>query len=234
MGLFRNNFSENVKLKICGVTRTEDILRCYQLGVDAVGFLVSNPNNEYPTDKLHPYEAKSLINIVPSTMSSVLLVKHRIQLDEIVELVEETMPNVLQIQEESVTPKNMKLLRDRYKNIEIIRTTHLKSEDTFDSIKKKIEPYLDVADAILLDSAKGGSGKKHNWEVSVKVVEFLKTKKIASVLAGGLHLYNVEEAIKQAKPDMVDIMSGARLEVPVRGVLNIQKVKGLTDLINRR
>ncbi|KAK7305884.1 hypothetical protein VNO77_43796 [Canavalia gladiata] len=62
-----------------------------------------------------------------------------------------------------------------------------------------------LVDWVLVDSAKGGSGKAFNW------AQF-KLPKIRSkygwLLAGGIHPDNVSEALSTLKPDGVDVSSG--------------------------
>ncbi|KAK8949573.1 hypothetical protein KSP39_PZI005753 [Platanthera zijinensis] len=62
-----------------------------------------------------------------------------------------------------------------------------------------------LVDWILVDSAKGGSGKGFNWQKFQ--IPSIKSKH-GWLLAGGLHPYNVCEAIATLKPDGVDVSSG--------------------------
>ena len=78
--------------------------------------------------------------------------------------------------------------------------------------------FCDLAefvDAILLDSGNptleikelGGTGRRHDWTLSRKIVE---TCGKPVFLAGGLRPANVREAIIQVKPFGIDICSGVR------------------------
>ncbi|XP_074561235.1 N-(5'-phosphoribosyl)anthranilate isomerase 1, chloroplastic-like [Curcuma longa] len=62
-----------------------------------------------------------------------------------------------------------------------------------------------LVDWILVDSAKGGSGKGFNWH-KFKLPSV--RSKHGWLLAGGLHPDNVAEAIGALKPDGVDVSSG--------------------------
>lgn len=62
-----------------------------------------------------------------------------------------------------------------------------------------------LVDWILVDSAKGGSGKGFNWQKFQ--IPSIKSKH-GWLLAGGLHPYNVCEAIATLRPDGVDVSSG--------------------------
>ncbi|KAK9159092.1 hypothetical protein Scep_005666 [Stephania cephalantha] len=62
-----------------------------------------------------------------------------------------------------------------------------------------------LADWVLVDSAKGGSGKGFNW--SRFKLPTIKSKK-GWLLAGGIKPENVHEAIVTLKPDGIDVSSG--------------------------
>ncbi|KAJ3692219.1 hypothetical protein LUZ60_012569 [Juncus effusus] len=67
------------------------------------------------------------------------------------------------------------------------------------------EDYCSLVDWVLVDSAKGGSGKGFNWkEFKLPSVE----SKNGWLLAGGLHPENVKEAFSLLQPDGVDVSSG--------------------------
>jgi len=72
-----------------------------------------------------------------------------------------------------------------------------------------------TADALLLDSGNptlavkelGGTGRRHDWSLSRRIVE---ASSVPVYLAGGLNAANVREAIETVKPYGVDICSGVR------------------------
>ncbi|XP_020573388.1 N-(5'-phosphoribosyl)anthranilate isomerase 1, chloroplastic-like [Phalaenopsis equestris] len=63
----------------------------------------------------------------------------------------------------------------------------------------------DLIDWVLVDSAKGGSGRGFNWQ-KFKVPS--RSSRCRWLLAGGLHPDNVCEAIVTLRPDGVDVSSG--------------------------
>lgn len=229
MSLFKNRNSSKIKLKICGITRLTDILICRQLGIDAVGFLVKDTKPASLTDILLPEEAKILIARVPSPLVSVLLIKYT-DYEKIEKLIDYVCPAAVQIQEDRISPEKVRRLRTQYKDIEIIRTIHVSERDRLEDIRQRISLYIDFVDAILLDSAEGGSGRVHDWKISAVIAREVKTEGKAVVLAGGLNVGNLQEAIETVRPDMVDIMSGARFE---KGIIDSVKVEKLSEVVNR-
>jgi phosphoribosylanthranilate isomerase len=93
----------------------------------------------------------------------------------------------------------------------------------------EISKYVDM---LLLDSGNpnlatkelGGTGKTHNWQISLEIV---KQVDIPVFLAGGLNPDNVAEAVKTVKPFGVDVCSGVRTD----GILSTQKVNSFIQKI---
>jgi phosphoribosylanthranilate isomerase len=82
------------------------------------------------------------------------------------------------------------------------------------------------AEAILLDSsaagARGGSGISFDWNL----IQGLKTDKNL-ILAGGLNLQNVEQAIGEVKPWCVDVSSGVEED----GMKSFKKIKDFIEKV---
>ena len=82
------------------------------------------------------------------------------------------------------------------------------------------------AEAILLDSsaagARGGSGISFDWNL----IKDLKTDKNL-ILAGGLNLQNVEQAIGEVKPWCVDVSSGVEED----GMKSFKKIKDFIEKV---
>ena len=233
MKLFGRHPGDFIKIKICGLTCGEDIDMCSDLHVNAIGFLVKDARGEFPTDKLTPRQARELIARTPDSLSTVLLVRNRDQLREISDLIELTRPSAIQLQEETVTPEVVRLLKQLYKEIEIIKTVHVMPLDNGESLRKRMEPFLHHVDAILLDSCRGGSGEVHDWQLSAEIAADLKRKGIPMVLAGGLNEDNLEKAIAMVEPSMVDIMTGAT-EKDRKDRKNREKIRKLVEIVNNK
>jgi phosphoribosylanthranilate isomerase len=80
-----------------------------------------------------------------------------------------------------------------------------------------IAPFVN---ALLLDSGNqslavkelGGTGRVHDWQISVKIREFL---------AGGFKVENVQAAVNQVHPYALDVCSGVRTD----GKLDEEKLR---------
>ncbi|WOL02169.1 N-(5'-phosphoribosyl)anthranilate isomerase 1, chloroplastic [Canna indica] len=110
------------------------------------------------------------------------------------------------------------------------RVIYVLHADENGSLLNSVPEEESLVDWLLVDSAKGGSGKGFNWQKfrlpSVK-------SKHGWLLAGGLHPDNVYEAIATLKPDGVDVSSGicdsgGILKDPMRISSFMSKVKSLS------
>ena len=71
----------------------------------------------------------------------------------------------------------------------------------------------------------GGTGTSFDW----KLLKNFKTSK-KWMLAGGLNINNIKEALKAAKPDIVDISSGVEKE---RGVKCEEKIRNFIRYVEK-
>ena len=80
------------RLKICGITNTEDAFTCVNLGVDFLGF------NFYPKSPryISPEKAKKIINQLPFYVQTVGILVHP-NLEEILEIVSSSSVTAVQI-----------------------------------------------------------------------------------------------------------------------------------------
>jgi len=102
-------------------------------------------------------------------------------------------------------------IREALPGIRIVQVIHVVGEESLD---EALALAPDV-DALLLDSGNptlpvkelGGTGRRHDWAISGRIVE--ESPKPVW-LAGGLNASNVGEAIKSVQPYGVDVCSGVR------------------------
>lgn len=105
------------------------------------------------------------------------------------------------------------ILRTALPGIALVQVIHVTDpESVAEAIS--IAPFVN---AILLDSGNqslpvkelGGTGRTHDWNLSVQIREAID---VPLFLAGGLKAENVAEAIRQVQPFGVDVCSGVRTE----------------------
>jgi phosphoribosylanthranilate isomerase len=197
-----------VRVKICGITREEDLAIAVAAGADAVGFVVgvtSSPRN------LTLEKAEKLMKHVPIFVDSVVVTPSN-NIDSLVKTCETLRPNAIQIHGEN--PLDASAIREKTHYARLIKTVYVKTADAIHEAVKASGFF----DAVLLDSfaqgKHGGTGVVHDWQLSRKIRQMIEPKPL--ILAGGLKPENVQDAIRVVQPYAVDVSSGVELSPSVK------------------
>jgi len=187
------------RIKICGITRKEDIHSAAQLGVDALGFVfVSSSPRCINID-----QAGMLIHELPPFIQSVGLFMNQSE-QEIREVLQAIPLNLLQFHGEE-SPAFCQQFALPY-----IKAIPMGGE--IDALHYAAQ-YSDSS-GFLLDShslgESGGSGDKFDWD---KIPQPFGRPLI---LAGGLNVANIKEAVKQVRPYAVDVSSGVEVSKGIK------------------
>jgi phosphoribosylanthranilate isomerase len=166
---------------------------------------------------------------IPDGIASFLLTSKQ-DADSIIAQQRRTKANTLQLVD-SVSVEVYGALRKELPNISIVQVIHVIDESSVDEAKS-VAPFVDM---ILLDSGNpklavkelGGTGRKHNWSLSRRIVESVNKPVF---LAGGLNAENVREAIEIVHPYGLDLCSGVRTD----GRLDEEKLERFFEMISVR
>ena len=202
-----------VRVKICGITRKEDLDAAAAAGADAVGFVVDVASS---SRNISLSKAEILIRQVPPFVKSVVVTVPT-SVEEIVETCDKLNPDAIQIHGLNIF--DVRAVRDKIPNKLLIGTVKANFTNAVDRAAKAAKMF----DAILLDSFAngryGGTGIVHDWELSKRVKQVIHSKPL--ILAGGLTPENVAEAIRTVEPYAVDVSSGVELHP---GIKNRKKI----------
>ncbi|NPC91333.1 phosphoribosylanthranilate isomerase [Bacillus sp. WMMC1349] len=180
-----------VRIKFCGITNLQSAKSAIEAGADAIGFVFTNSKRE-----VTPEQAKHIISQLPPFVTAV-----GVFVDERLELVNE-IANFCQLDfiqlHGSESSEYCRLVeRPVVKSIKVRNAGDL--ED--------MHVYAEAVRGILFDShvhgKSGGTGKSFPWEHIVSIQDKSKV-----ILAGGLNVDNIEEAILKTRPYAVDVSSG--------------------------
>ncbi|MFE8702721.1 phosphoribosylanthranilate isomerase [Cytobacillus sp. FJAT-54145] len=192
-----------MKVKICGITDLESALTAIESGADALGFVFAESKR-----KIDPLTAFEIISQLPREVLKVGVFVNE-SVENINKIIEKTGITSVQLHGDE-TPEFCTSF-----SVPVIKA--LSISETSDI--ERINGYH--CDYILLDSPKGkyhgGNGTKFNWNLLSEVER--PTRKI--ILAGGLNIENVAEAIEITYPYMVDVSSG----VETNGKKDIEKIR---------
>ncbi|GAA4225553.1 phosphoribosylanthranilate isomerase [Sagittula sp. NFXS13] len=188
----------DIRVKICGLTRPQDVDALVQAGAAYAGFNFFPKSPRYVT----PVQARELALDCPPGLAKVALVVNPDDalLDEITAIVP---LDFIQLHGQE-TPERVAEVRARY-GLPVIKAVGLSSEDDL----PKIDAFMAVADQLLIDAkapkgAKlpGGNGLPFDW----RLIAGRRWPK-PWLLAGGLTADNVAEAIAMTGAVQVDLAS---------------------------
>jgi phosphoribosylanthranilate isomerase len=204
----------SVRVKICGLTREEDLAVAIDTGADAVGFLVGVPSSPR---NLTLERAETLLGQVPVLVDSVVVTAPK-SIDWLAKLCERLKPSAIQIHGKEQLDSSK--VRDKIKYSRLIKTVYV----TEDALNERVIENLKTFDAVLLDSFSkgqyGGTGKIHDWTVSRQIKEAVAP--VPVVLAGGLKPENVKKAVLAVEPYAVDVASGVETSPGVKDHMKVR------------
>ena len=184
------------RIKICGMTQKMEVIHAVSAGVDALGFIFVKKSPRY----IDPESAREVVAAIPPFVDAV-----GVFMDEDPDLVKEIAQysNLTMLQlHGSESPEYCQNFHTRV----------LKAFRVHSGIDPEVlTPYHDVVSGYLLDTYHkdmgGGTGETFDWSL----VDTLQIRK-PFVLAGGLTVENVGDAIRQVRPFAVDVNSGIEIE----------------------
>jgi len=201
------------RVKICGLTRTEDVDAAVQQGVDAVGFVFVPASKRNVT----PETARVLFARVPPFIQTVALF---LDADEtLVNTVIDTLaPDLLQFHGRESGAFCRQFDRPYIKAL----GSDLFASASTNLLDKTLAEH-EAARGFLLDShatgALGGTGSRFDWrhwpQGHYPAIPF--------ILAGGLDAANVGEAIEQLHPYAIDVSSGVETSPGIKSAVKIQE-----------
>jgi phosphoribosylanthranilate isomerase len=178
------------RVKICGITRDEDLRATADAGADAFGLVFYPPSPRF----LALDTARELSRAAPAFLTSVALFVNATA-EEVKRVLEVVQPQVLQFHGEE-TPEFCRAFGVPY-----VKACRVK---TGVDLLEYWRPFSDacgwLADAWV--EGYGGAGTGFDWSL----VPAVRAKPL--VLSGGLNPENVGEAIRRVKPWGVDVSSG--------------------------
>lgn len=201
------------RIKICGLTRPQDIDVAVDAGADAVGLVFYPPSPRYVdlssaalvADRVPPFVTRVglFVNAEPSLVRQTL----------------ETVPlELLQFHGDEDEAYCRQFGRPYIRAARVrLGVDLLEFARVFSSAR-----------ALLLDTyaeGYGGSGKTFDWSL---IPEKLP---MPLILSGGLHPGNVAEAVRALHPWAVDVSSGVELGLDRKGIKDASKIKAFVAAV---
>lgn len=203
------------RIKICGLTRVEDVQAVVAAGADAIGFVF------YPKSPRHvtPEQAVALIAAVPPYVATVGLFVNASVAE--VQAISAVAPlSLLQFHGDE-TPEHSAALAQAVHTpfVQVFRVKPDTSVEDLLEYEQRYRAASPLFSSLLLDTyvdAYGGAGKVFDWSL---VPEELAPR---VVLSGGLSVHNATDAVVRVRPYAVDISSGVEAS---KGIKEASKVR---------
>ncbi|MCQ2506861.1 MAG: phosphoribosylanthranilate isomerase [Lachnospiraceae bacterium] len=180
------------KIKLCGLSRKEDIIVANKLNPEYIGFVFAPKSKRYVTFE----QAAELKKDLKTTIKAVGVFVDE-DIDNIVKLLKEEVIDAVQLHghedEEYISELRTRVKEHREELI--IKAFRI---DTEEDIEKAVSSS---ADMILLDAKDGGTGTQFDHSL-------LKKVKRKYFLAGGLSPDNVKNVLGETSAYAVDVSSG--------------------------
>jgi phosphoribosylanthranilate isomerase len=202
--------SHRTRIKICGLTRVEDVRAAIAAGADAIGLVFYAPSPRCVT----AHEAEKLLSQVGPFVSTVGLFVNATphQVEQVLSL---APVSLLQFHGDE-TPQQCAEIASAV-NRPFIRAVRVGPQTIGEDLLEYAETYRATGPlfaGLLLDTlvdSYGGGGKVFDWSL---IPEELAPQ---VVLSGGLSVHNATDAVVRVRPFGVDVSSG------------VESAKGLKD-----
>lgn len=211
----------NTRVKICGLTRPEDVESAIENGAAFLGFIVECPSKR----RLSVAQAAALAPLdIPIPRVAVTVNPDDALLDRILS---EMQPDYIQLHGDEPPARAAEIA----KRVKVIKAVGIASDEDM----KMAETYAGIADFILYDAkpppqlneehevVRGGHGIAIDWNIIANA----PTPKIFAV-AGGLTPENVAIAAAVTRAPIVDVSSGVEASA---GVKDAAKISAFMDAV---
>ncbi|MBR2494408.1 phosphoribosylanthranilate isomerase [Helicobacter sp.] len=191
------------KLKMCGLWREEDIACANALIPDYIGFVFAPSPRQVSKE-----QAKYLKSLLHPQIQAVGVFVD-MDLGQIIKLVESGVIDVIQLHDSHLRESESEEIFDqREAKIHFLRSrvkAQIFKAIATTSVRAILIQEQSLADMLLLDNAKGGSGEQFDWEYIQQARE--QGFKRDFFLAGGINASNLSKAIS-FKPYGIDLSKG--------------------------
>jgi phosphoribosylanthranilate isomerase len=198
------------RIKVCGLTRVEDVQAAVAAGVDAIGLVFYADSPRHVTIE----QAKTLASAIPPFVTIVGLFVNASRA-EVNRVIEEVPLNLLQFHGDETV--------DQCEGFGLPYLRAARVRPGVDLLEFAMQ--FPTARALLLDTwtpAYGGSGESFDWSLVPSSCP------LPVILSGGLNPDNVAEAIRQVRPVAVDVSSGVE---SAKGIKDADKIRAFVHAV---
>ncbi|MCT2560708.1 phosphoribosylanthranilate isomerase [Chryseobacterium herbae] len=207
------------KLKVCGLTRPNQIEELISMKVDFLGFIFYEKSPRYVLNHLKP---EDIVKIKHQGKTGVFVNE---EIGRIVQIAEQAGLNLIQLHGNESEDFIIELRQKLQPDIKIIKVIRIGNNDqeTREKVESTINSHHSIVDFFLFDTdgkAFGGTGQQFDWTL---LNEF--DIPLPYLLSGGISEENIEDiSLLNQKPFAIDINSKFEIEP---GNKDLEKIKKL-------
>lgn len=206
-----------MKIKLCGMRRSEDIVYTNEARPDYIGFVFAKSKRQVSSD--FAAELKTMLDTGIQTVG--VFVNESV--DAIAHISKHVGLHAVQLHGDE-DPAFLARLKLSIPHVQIWKAVRVLDEQSI------IQASKYAADCLLLDaystSAYGGTGEAADWPLIVRLKASLKQP---FFLAGGLNPSNIEQAARCVDPYGLDISSG----IETGGTKDREKIRAVMQIVRR-
>ncbi|MES2538404.1 MAG: phosphoribosylanthranilate isomerase [Pseudomonadota bacterium] len=212
---------QRTRIKLCGLTRAEDVQIAVAAGADAIGFVFYAGSPRY----VAPQAAAGLLRLVPPFVTTVGLFVNATPA-QVAEVVAQAPISLLQFHGDETLEQCCAIAEAV--NRPFTRALRVRPDMSGADLLKCDNEYRTASrlfSGLLLDTwadGYGGSGKVFDWSL---IPEELAPR---VVLSGGLSVQNATDAVIRVRPYAVDISSGIE---HAKGIKDAVKIHAFMDAV---
>ena len=209
-----------MRIKICGLTKREDVELCLSLGIDALGFIFAESPRQICLEK-----AAVLLEGIPPFISRVAVVQNPGE-KLLKDILSTGLFDYIQFHGNE-SPDIVEKCP-----LKTIKTVCIEAGQSISSIEKSMAKYPGVGYFLFdtrIGNEKGGTGESFDWGI----FQYLKIDK-PFILAGGLGPDNVGEALEVIEMAALDINSRIEKKPGVKDENLLRKTLQVIDDYQRK
>lgn len=146
-----------MRIKVCGMTSTEQVLQLDDMGVEFAGFIFYPKSPRY----VHKFMLQAEIKKIKGKHINKVGVFVNASVEEVLQAVDECGLYLVQLHGDE-TPKYCEKIANY---VGVVKAFRLREED---NVLWKVKDYMDIADMFLFDTegaGYGGTGKQFDWNI---------------------------------------------------------------------
>lgn len=209
-----------MRIKVCGLTRREDVDLCLSLGIDALGLIFADSPRQISIES-----SFDLLGNIPPFISRVAVVANPEE-NLLKDIIAIDLFDYIQFHGD----ESPEIVEDS--PLKTIKSINIGFGQSIASIERSIEKYIG-ADYFLFDTKtgkqQGGTGKTFDWNI----FKCLKINK-PFILAGGLGPDNIRKAMEMIEMPVVDINSKIEKRPGVKDENLLRKTLKVIDEYKRK